>query len=140
MRGCAPMRRLGKVTTCCARWASDLVDGSPWVGNINLTFPYRTPHATRASIITARFPQVPRPPWTVGRNRRGLLSAGLARKIARHVHGDGGGHHLDVYERHCARNLETITGCGSRHAGVSGPTQPSTRRQAPVATAASCVD
>ncbi len=98
------------------------VDGSPWVGNIDLTFPYLDTDASRSigvlpgscghanytseqltEIVAAYFP--------------------LGWPMACHVQGDAGVDTiLDVYEQALKPIRATTTGCGSSTSAPSAPT------------------
>ena len=97
------------------------VDGSPWIGNIALSFPYLDTAATRTIGVTARLL------WmrqlhqrTADRNRRGLLPTGLAdglpcarRRRRRHDP-------RRVRRSACAAIRATTIGCGSSTSAPSG--------------------
>ncbi|REX88271.1 amidohydrolase, partial [Mycobacterium tuberculosis] len=99
------------------------VDGSPWVGNIDLTFPYLDTPATRAIGV---------PPGSRGcanytrEQLAEIVGAYFPRgwQIACHVHGDGGVDTiLDVYEEALRRNPRDDHRLRLEHVGAIRPDQ-----------------
>ncbi len=100
------------------------VDGSPWVGNIDLTFPYLDTPATRAIGVppgSRGCANYTRPvnswPKSSGPTFRGAGRSPVT-CTATAVWTPSS----TSTKRHCAAILETITGCGSNTSGPSGPT------------------
>ncbi len=96
------------------------VDGSPWIGNIALSFPYLDTAATRTIGVT---------PGSCGHANytaeqlTEIVGAyfPLGWPMACHVQGDAGVDTiLDVYEKRCAAIRATTTGCASSTSARSG--------------------
>ena len=97
------------------------VDGSPWVGNIALSFPYLDTAATRTIGVT---------PGSCGcanytaEQLTEIVAAyfPLGWQMACHVQGDAGVDTiLDIYEEALRSTRATTTGCGSSTSAPSGP-------------------